>query len=361
MSSLTGEYLIITPDYDDPAEFIPTAEGSGEAGNQSVTLTDPKRSILIIPDDDQDPAPSTFFWWKITGVSIQDINERDVFKKDKDGNNMKDEDGNDIPGAVIAAGDGAWGKTFIADDDHPLPVPNQNADLPWDLDVNKISLGRPFDLLISGFPIVFHLRNIGHKAGAQTLQEDWCLAHRTPKAHPQWCGDDIWPTDHRSPRQWQQTGVEWRPSTAAAGHLVADVFEGHNIVLDLQDEFGQKTVCVNEPPDGEAGYGRRAPGRRYLSDRKAPAADELGEHECGAMYYKRGYYVLKITVGWKQWACRGPDPDPDVDGDAPARSSLVCSEPIDRFDTVEIPVTVNNIRQRSVNIERTGPQEVFNF
>ena len=303
-SQLEGDYIHFPPDEESPVTR--TITFSNVADSSSVTVTDPARRILIVDDDDEDSLPHEHFWWEITGVTGH---------------------------AVLADGDGVWGKTIIADDDIPPPVPDPQADLPWGAEGN-IQLSRPADSIITGVPIFFYLQNI----------EEWCKPEGVPKAHKDHCGTDFWPTNHLSPRQWKKTGVVWQAAAGYDGMLEANVFEADRVVLDLRDEWGQITECVNNPPAGEAGYGLQAPGRRYLWDRVAPAPDEPGAGECTGMYYKRGYYVLHVSVGWKQWACRGPDADADG---VPEVATVVCGGPIDRVDLVKIPVTVVNVFQRS--------------
>ena len=263
----------------------------------------PGGPLMIIPDDDTET--NEHFWWEITSV-----------------------EGN----AVIADGDGAWGKTVIADNDQPPPIPNGQADLPWDADPGQLRVGRPADSVLVGLPLVVYFANV----------KDSCLVDVKPKAKDGLCGDDIWPDNHLSPSQWRAANVVWAASPDYPDLLEGQVFTGENIMVDLGDEFGTMTECVNDPPYGPAGHGKSAPGRRYVFNRVAAADDVLGRGECGAVYVKSGYYDLTVSVGWKQRACRGADADGNG---APEAATLVCSEPIDRESVAVKPVVVNQVLQ----------------
>ena len=242
--------------------------------------------------------------------------------------------------ATIAAsspdgGDGAWGTFVIVDDDTPPippPVPNGQADLPWDADPGELRVGRPADSVLVGLPLVVYFANV----------KDSCLVDVKPKAKDGLCGDDIWPDNHLSPSQWRAANVVWAASPDYPDLLEGQVFTGENIMVDLGDEFGTMTECVNDPPYGPAGHGKSAPGRRYVFNRVAAADDVLGRGECGAVYVKSGYYDLTVSVGWKQRACRGADADGNG---APEAATLVCSEPIDRESVAVKPVVVNQVLQ----------------
>ena len=101
-----------------------------------------------------------------------------------------------------------------------------------------------------------------------------CLPDDAPAAYEGHCGDDIWPTDHRSTEVWTKTDVDWK--TDAEGYPTANVFTGERIeILDGDPHEPALWVCRNT--QGAYGsyrdtkdYGKEAPGRRYVFDRATP-------------------------------------------------------------------------------------------
>ena len=158
---------------------------------------------------DTDTEPGEYFWWEVVSVS----------------------DGV----AAAPSGDAARGKTTIANDDIPVPprpterlcvpapgesgVSDKGGCLtpPWRITAENVGLSRPTSSVIVGLPLTFYLKNVASS----------CLPDDYPAAYEGHCGDDIWPTDHRSKAVWTKTGVDWE--ARADGKLEAYVFTGERI------------------------------------------------------------------------------------------------------------------------------------
>ena len=258
----------------------------------------------------------------------------------------------------MPSGDAAWGKATIRNDDIVIPEPDVELCVPapgesgvsdkggclvppWRITAENVGLSRPTSSVIVGLPLTFYLKNVASS----------CLPDDYPAAYEGHCGDDIWPTDHRSKEVRTKTDVDWTPT--GDGKLEAYVFTGERIEIQDGDPYEPALwVCRNiqDIIRSRSDYGREAPGRRYVYDRVAPADDEPGRGECSFEYQEWGGYDLRVSVVWNVRKCAGPDVDPDKkppgepDG-MPAAAELSCSPPQELVDTVVIPVDAARLIQ----------------
>lgn len=143
--------------------------------------------------------------------------------------------------------------------------------------------------------------------------KDSCLLDAAPEAYEGHCGTDVWPLDHRSPSEWEKTGVVW--SANDSGVLEGWTFKADRVVVEDGDPYQPALwECTNLQSSvlrHADKRGRSAPGRRWVYGRDAEAHDEPGVGECSFEYQEWGQYNLKVSVVWRVFACVGPDADSD--------------------------------------------------
>ena len=143
--------------------------------------------------------------------------------------------------------------------------------------------------------------------------KDSCLLDAAPEAYEGHCGTDVWPLDHRSPSEWEKTGVVW--SANDSGVLEGWTFKADRVVVEDGDPYQPALwECTNLQSSvlrHADKRGRSAPARRWVYGRDAEAHDEPGVGECSFEYQEWGQYNLKVSVVWRVFACVGPDADSD--------------------------------------------------